>query len=201
MNKTQKRIGVFSGTFDPFHRGHLEACLVAKSVCDLETVLIFIEKVPHRKNNVTDFVNRAEIIDASTTEYPSLQLVDVGDDNVTVHNTTKILENRFPEHEYWFILGSDMLQHFAKWDDYMQIVEAFNFCIVLRKPEDKFLANKFALGLQAASPKTKCEILPPVWSEVSSSKVRSELADNLNSEAILPEALEYIKKHKLYGTA
>jgi len=194
------RVGVFSGTFDPVHRGHIEACVVALGVLTLDTVLILIEKQPRRKTGVAGFIDRANMIELATTDYPSLRLVDFESDHITTQNTLKYLQDNFAGGEYWYILGSDMLRHIEDWEEHEKLFKNMNICVVLRDNDDLKKIKKQIEKLQDKYPATEFVILPSVWSPISSSIAKEKLLKGELLTALDPAVQEYIKKHKLYGT-
>jgi cytidyltransferase-like protein len=76
-------VGIFSGTFDPFHRAHLEACLVAKEACNLNSTVVVLEHKPQRKQKVTAYNHRQQMIDLAIQNYPSIRLQEAPVDNIT----------------------------------------------------------------------------------------------------------------------
>lgn len=199
MADTGGRIGVFSGTFDPVHRGHVESCVVALGALSLDNVLILIEKEPRRKTDVADFMDRANMLELATEDYPSLQLVDLETKNVTTKDTLAYLRQRFPDSEYWYIVGSDMLAHIEDWPDADKLFQNMHLCVVLRDNDElKAVKNKIE-ELEKTHEGTKFTILPSVWSPISSSKVKNSLQKGELVTGVDPAVQEYIKRHQLYG--
>lgn len=194
-----KRVGIFSGTFDPVHRGHVESCIVALGVLTLDTVLIFIEKKPHRKTGVADFHDRANMLELAISDFPSLRLVDAGKDNITTEDTLKYLEDNFPDSEYWYIVGSDMLNHIGDWPGHEKLFMSMNFCVVLRDNDELKKVKDQIEKLQDKYEDTQFTILPSVWSPISSSKAKELLRKGEITPAINPAVQEYIKRHSLYS--
>ena len=193
-----KRVGIFSGTFDPVHRGHVESCVVALGALTLDTVLILIEKKPRRKTGVAEFLDRANMVELAVSDFPSLRLVDLESDNVTTDKTLKYLEDNFPEGEYWYIVGSDMLEHIQDWPGHNKLLTNMNLCVVLRDNDDLKPVKKHIAKLQDEYPDTHFVILPSVWSPVSSSSVKAGLKNNEIITALDPAVSEYIQRHRLY---
>jgi len=193
------RIGIFSGTFDPVHRGHIEACVVSLGALSLDNVLIFLEKKPKRKNGVADFMDRANMLELATLDFPSLRIVDLGTDNVTTGDVLKYLDNHFPAAEYWYIVGSDMLDHIEDWPESKKLLQRFNICVVLRtNSEQKKAANRIE-KLKKDYKDIKFMTLPSVWSPVSSSTIKDELKQGAVMTGLDPAVHEYIRRHQLYN--
>lgn len=197
MTKT-KRVGVFSGTFDPFHIAHLEACLVARAACELDTVLIMVEKDPKRKYSVSSYKKRVTMVDLATSEFPSLRLIESGEDNITIDNTLPLLHDQFPGAEYWYIVGSDMVKHLGSWHKPGKLFEHLHLCVVLRSNKDKDQTKKELDKLKKDYKKLNYKIIPEVWSAVSSSKIRKQIKDSGYSPYLHREVMRYILTKDVY---
>lgn len=194
----KRPIGVFSGTFDPFHVAHLEACLVAKAVLELETVAILVEKKPRRKSGVTDYQTRLAMIDLAIQEYPSLRLIESGHDNITVDTAVPLLEQQFDNAEYWYIVGSDMVAHMEDWQNIDALFESMKLCVVLRHNADEAKTTQVLKKLKKRFDHLTYQILPGVWSPVSSSSIRQEIAQQGYSKYLHRDVLKYVIKHNVY---
>lgn len=193
-----KRVGVFSGTFDPVHRGHVESCVVALGILSLDIVLILIEKQPRQKTGVAEFIDRANMVELAVSDFPSLRLVDLDEDNITTKNTLKYLRRNFPGGEYWYIVGSDMLRQIENWPDNDKLFKSMNICVVLRDNAELKAVKKQIAALQKQYPETKFVSLPSVWSPVSSSTVKQSLKRDEVNTGLNPAVHEYIRRHQLY---
>lgn len=199
QNTSMKRIGIFSGTFDPVHRGHVESCVVALGALSLDTVLVLIEKQPRRKQGVADIIDRANMLELAMANYPSLRLVDLDQDNITTKNTLDYLEKHFQDSEYWYIVGSDMLDNIEEWPDFEKLMTKMNLCVVLRDNDQLRQVKEHIEKLRESYKDAKIVILPSVWSPVSSSSAKASLRKGEITSAIDPAVQEYIKRHKLYA--
>lgn len=191
MSKT-KKVGVFSGTFDPFHIAHLEACLVAKAACELETILIMAEKAPKRKYQVSSYKERVTMVDLATSEFPSLRLIETGEENITIDNTLPLLHDQFPGAEYWYIAGSDIIKHLHTWQNPEKLFSNLKLCVVLRENKDKKQTKHDLEKLKKTYKDFDYKILPEVWSAVSSSKIRRQIKDTSYSQYLHREVMHYI---------
>lgn len=189
-----KRIGLFSGTFDPIHVGHVEVCLVALGACELDEVLVMIEKNPHRKTSVTDYKHRKAMTDLALADFKTIKRFESPHDNITFQNTLPELAHTYNKADFCLIIGSDMLDHLGQWPAVGEWLPKLELCVVLRTNQEKAKVTKQLENLPLKSYK----ILPAVWSLVSSSVIKKEIAQTGTSEAVHKNVINYIKKHQLY---
>jgi nicotinate-nucleotide adenylyltransferase len=193
-----KRVGFFSGTFDPFHYAHLEACLIAKEICKLNEIIVLLEHNPERKQNVTPHQHRYRMIQLALEKYNGLKVEDAPADRITFESIQPLIKQRYEGDELWYILGSDLLEHLHNWDGIDSMLETMHLCVVLRSNHDKADAEARLRKLQSRHPKMRYELLPEVWSHISSSKIREQIKQTGLSEDVPPEVMGYIKEKSLY---
>lgn len=198
MNNKSKRVGVFSGTFDPFHIAHLEACLVSKATCELDTVAIIAERNPRNKQDVTDYRTRLNMIELATAGFPSLRILDVEADALTTKNTLPILREQFGTAELWYVLGSDLVMSLKDWDQLDELCRTFNLCVILRSNKERGVTEAQLELLKDKYPSLQYQILPEVWSPVSSSKIRNQIHKSGFSPYLHRDVLKYVVKNDVY---
>lgn len=192
------KIGIFSGTFDPIHIGHVEACVVALGALELDKIFVFVEKKPHRKQVVTDYKHRLKMTQLSFEDNKKVEVVDDGSKNVTVSSTLEYLKVYKLISKPWFIVGSDLLEHIPDWHAADSLFDHFNICVVLRdKQQSKTIEAKID-SLAEQHQKTEFRLLPAVWSPISSGKIKQELYLKQDSQALNPAVANYIKLKHLY---
>jgi nicotinate-nucleotide adenylyltransferase len=195
-----KKIGVFSGTFDPIHIGHLEACLVARAAAGLDKILVLVEKSPKRKQGVTPYGDRLYMVRLAFQHLHDVIVLDAKEDNITVKNTLPMIHKKYPKHRPVLIIGSDMLKHLDSWQDLHELLRAMDVFVILRKNSDQAETKKAIKKLEDKYNHAKFMVVPPVSTDVSSSRVKTDLAESGASEAIHREVLHYIKDKKLYSS-
>lgn len=195
-----KRVGIFSGTFDPIHIGHIEACLVALAACDLEQVAVLIEKQPHRKRVVTPYAQRKAMVELALADFESISLVDINQSNLTYKKTLPALRRLYPKRQFHLIIGSDMLEHVDAWQDVDKLLQQVKLCVVLRENKDKPETEKILKAFTKVVPGLQYVILPAVWSPISSSAIKKEIAIYGHSDMVHRNVVAYIAKNKLYNT-
>lgn len=192
-----KKIGILSGTFDPVHIGHIESALVARGALGVEKVLLFIEKSPYQKNGIADYEHRFNMLKAATAEFPTLIPVKTSKEHITTKSTNTYLAKHYKGYKPVLIIGSDMLEKIESWEDFNELIKSMEIAVVLRNLKDqkkietksKQLHEEFGAIIH---------ILPPVWSDASSSKVKKDIEENKTSELIHKNVLHYILERKLY---
>jgi cytidyltransferase-like protein len=92
---SNNKIGLFSGTFDPVHKGHIEFALKAQNKCDLEHIYFMPEESPRRKESVTDLEHRQNMLAVATSEYEALRVLNIGQERFSVQETLPVLLSGF----------------------------------------------------------------------------------------------------------
>ncbi len=195
-----KRIGIFSGTFDPIHVGHLEACLVAKGALELDEVLVMIEGKPYQKNDVTDYSHRKKMVELALTDFKSIKLFEAQGDNITFVTTAKLLKKNYQKATEVIIIGSDMLDKIITWPGFDSWANSQELAIILRSNEEQKKVTQKQKDLSKNFPKLKIHILPAVWSPVSSSTVKQQISKTGHCDLIHRNVMQYIKQNKLYAS-
>ncbi len=131
------RIGIFSGTFDPVHTGHVAFALQASKECKLDTVYFLPEKKPREKQGVTSYSNRAAMLKIAIKNNSNLQLGPELGDRFTVRYTLPKIQKEFDGARVVFLLGSDVVRTFTyRWEGLQEFLESVELCIGLRKSDD-----------------------------------------------------------------
>lgn len=133
------RIGIFGGTFDPIHHGHLIVAAEAYDRLDLEE-LIFVPTAipPHKDAEVTPAEHRLEMVRAGISHDARFRVDDVevqrGGRSYTVDTLTE-LSRRLPDAELFFLLGVDQFRDFARWKDPEGILRLATLAVMARDGE------------------------------------------------------------------
>ncbi len=192
------KIGVFGGTFNPPHKGHVRLANTAADMLGLDKMLIIPScipphKIPGRLAKGEDRLEmcRLAFCEDSRFEISSMEL-DRGDKSYTVE-TLRELKKIYPNDEIYFIIGSDMLRTFTQWYRWEEILSLCFLCAASR--ENGFVPD---LSVYTDEQRKKIIFLEIEPFEVSSTQVRTELVKNENSSLIPSEVLGYINEKNLY---
>ncbi len=178
------KIGLFFGTFNPIHIGHLTIANHMAENSDLEQVwFVVTPQSPFKiKNSMLDNHQRLEMVFRATKDYNKLRPSDIEfglpQPNYTI-NTLTYLQEKFPEHEFALIMGEDNLKSFHKWKNYELILEHHHIYVYPRLSEGivetEFHNNKKVHFVNA-----------PIM-ELSSTFIRNSIKEGKNVRPMLPE--------------
>ena len=138
--KTSKKIGLYFGTFNPIHVGHLIIANHIVEFSDLDEVwFVVTPHNPHKKKKtLLEDHHRLAMVRIAVEDYPKLKASNVEFDlpqpNYTV-NTLVYLEEKYPEKNFCLIMGEDNLKSFPKWKNYEVILERYSIYVYPRISE------------------------------------------------------------------
>lgn len=197
MDKT-KKCGIFGGTFNPPHIGHLEIAKEAKARFGLERVFFVPSFIPPHKDprSVIDGSHRANMVKLLIEGVPGLMFSDYEISKKTVSysiDTIRYFETEFPDTKFYFIIGSDAFFYMETWKEYEKVLKIIDFIIYERRdfPPEK-IAKKFP-GLANIS-----------WIEnryihLSSSDIRTAVRGGAGeAEDLGSKVYKYIEQNHLY---
>jgi nicotinate (nicotinamide) nucleotide adenylyltransferase len=177
---SSKRIGIFAGTFDPVHNGHVAFALAAIKACRLDEVIFLPEPKPRGKQQVTGMNHRLAMIRVAIAGEPRLRVVELTDDQFTVAKTLPELERRLPGAHLALLLGTDVARGLRQWPGADGLLAKVELIIALRQGDEP------PHGVKAA-------IIPTSHGHVAASHVRGG-----QSNDIAPAVRDYIHHHGLY---
>ena len=204
------RIGLYFGTFNPIHIGHLIIANHMAEHSELEQIwLVVTPHNPHKeKNTLLDDYQRLHLAHLATEEYPKIKPSDIEfklpQPNYTV-NTLAYLKEKFPQHEFSLIMGEDNLKSLHKWKNYEYILENHAIYIYPR------LSNKTETSLRNAETSSRDTETSSVLThprihkidapivEISSTFIRNSIKSKKNIRPLLSEKVwEYIDHNNFY---
>jgi nicotinate-nucleotide adenylyltransferase len=193
----RERIGVFGGTFDPPHVGHLVTAVNVRYALDLTRVLLVVANVPWQKEGsrvITDAADRLAMVEAAVAGVDGLEAssieIERGGPSYTI-DTLAELQRRHPDAELFVVLGGDAAAGLPSWERFDDVARQATMVVVDRP------------GTTAALP------AGPAWVrvevprlDVSSTDLRERVADGRPLDYLLPPAVvERIRWRGLYARA
>ena len=207
-----KKIGIYGGTFDPPHLGHMRAARETAARLKLDEILLVPARLPPHKQLPEDAgtpEQRLEMIgyiaDALSLDLPcrvlDLELKRQGP-SYTV-DTLRELRRAHPDDELWLLMGTDMFLSFQDWREPEQIAELAHLCAFGRHDADKgAILSRQRERLQALYPHAEIRALTlRSLVDVSSTDLRHRLREGEGGGGLWPPVYGYILRNRLYGTA
>lgn len=193
------RIGIFGGTFNPPHQGHVEAARACVRQLGLDRLLLVPAGLPPHKalpESTPSAVHRRRMAELCAREIPGAQALDIElrreGKSYTV-DTVRELRQHFPEDTLWLVVGDDMLESFGRWREPAEIARLCRLAAVQRAPEK-------AADIQRAAERLRDEIgaqvdiIQNAVLPLSSTQYRAGGPPGM----LLPAVTDYIEDNGLY---
>ena len=198
------RLGIMGGTFDPIHYGHLVAAEMARGEFNLNKVLFIPTGTPPHKNrkDISNSELRYEMVERAIQDNPefdssALEIERKGL-SYTVE-TLRILRRAWPDHELYFITGTDALREIFSWREAAEILTLTKFIGAARPG---FEASDFLLKVQQEHPEAQGRIhhLEVPALAISSTDIRARVRHGQPIRYLLPEPVRlFIQQQGLYA--
>lgn len=191
-----KRIGIYSGTFDPVHAGHIGFALQAIEKAGLEAVYFLPERQPRHKHGVEHFGHRVAMLKAAVRPHPRLRVLELVDINFSVERTLPKLRQQFKNRELVFLMGSDQVGHLPQWPRAERLLSGAGLAIGVRTEHDlKQIKRQVAAWPQ---PPQSLAIFESFAADVSSGRIREALRLGRPIRGLLTSVQRYCNRHWLY---
>ncbi|WP_044733063.1 nicotinate-nucleotide adenylyltransferase [Geobacillus kaustophilus] len=186
------KIGIFGGTFDPPHYGHL---LMANEVLDalqLSEIWFLPNRIPPHKQHeqVTKSENRLRMLELAVAGHPRfhIETIELEREGPSyTYDTIRQLVAMHPDDEFYFIIGADMVEHLPNWHRIEELIELVTF-VGVKRP-----------GFSMETPYPVIEVEAPQFA-VSSSLIRERVRNGQTIRYLVPEGVRlYIEEKGLYG--
>lgn len=190
------KIAVFGGTFNPFHIGHYE---MLKCLCELEfidKVFLLPDKIPPHK--VCDYMppdeHRISMCKIICEEFPKSQLCLIDFEregkSYTI-DTIRSLKDKYPQDEFYFVIGGDMLGTLDKWYNYEELIKETSFIAFSRKSVDGF-------DKELQKYKNLGAVIVPIFTDIPN--ISSTDFRNNPDKSLLPQKIyDYITEKGIYN--
>jgi nicotinate-nucleotide adenylyltransferase len=190
------KIGLYFGTFNPIHVGHLIIANHMAEHAGLDQVWMVV--TPHnplkKKETLLDDYHRLQMVHLATEDFPKIKPSDIefklSQPNYTV-NTLVHLQEKFPDHEFSLIMGEDNLKSLHKWKNHEVILKHHDIYVYPR------ISNEIENLTFKNHPKIHLIDAPVV--EISSTFIRDNIKKGKNVQPLLPHKVwEYIDHNNFY---
>ena len=200
-----ERIGIYGGTFDPIHIGHIQGAKYAQKMLSLDRVLLLPDRQPPHKQ-LTDrsasAENRLEMVRLAVDGEPGVEVCDLTfrrEGSAYACDTVEVLRGMYPEAQLTYLMGADMFLSFLNWREPDRIWKHASLAVLCRGGAgemDKLTHQKMRLEDLGA----RVELLDNPVNTISSTMIRRMLPLRCAGEHLNGSVLKYILDHGLYGT-
>ncbi len=192
MSQTRLRLGIFGGTFDPPHLGHLILAAEALDQLRLDRVLwVVTPDPPHKRGEAhTPAPQRAALVYAAIGDNPAFVLSTVEMERPGPHytvDTLRLLRQQYPREMLVFLMGADALLGFPSWRDPQGILSLVDEIGVMRRPGDVVDLSTVAARLPGIEAKVRVMRAPLL--EIASREIRRRVAEGRPYRYYLPPAV------------
>ncbi len=220
MKKTgRKKLGLLGGTFNPVHLGHLRAAVEVREMLDLQKIYFIPSYLPPHKTNerIASPADRLKMLELGINsnnlfEISDIELIRAGR-SYTV-DTLRYFTKVFPEFDYYFILGTELISEIDSWKDYKELFELSNFAVMSRpgyshdiqsllplelRDDFRYYKGYQNVALYTHKNSKILSLLKIDGLEISSTQIRELLSENKSIKYLVPPKVEsYILSRKVY---
>jgi nicotinate-nucleotide adenylyltransferase len=195
------RVGIFGGTFDPVHVGHLILAEQARDFARLDEVWFVPAPRPPQKEgqSITRFDQRVEMLELALAGNPAFKIDPIEKDRTGrsyTADTLAELKARHPSHAFALLLGGDSLADLPGWYQPRRIVEAAELVVMARPGTPLVSAEELTAQVGA---KVALEVVPAPQIDIASRDLRRRIAEARSIRYLVPRAIEvYIREKRLY---
>ncbi|NHC39410.1 nicotinate-nucleotide adenylyltransferase [Bacillus sp. MM2020_1] len=187
------KVGILGGTFDPPHNGHLLIANEVLSTLQLDEIWFLPNQEPPHKKKSESISNEDRL--------QMLELAIGGNDAFRVEtmelhrqgpsytvDTMKMMNNQYPDHQFFFIIGADMIEYLPKWHKIDELIKLVQF-VGVERPSYSSQTDYPVLYVN----------VPAL--DVSSSMIRDRVKNGKTVRYLLPDSvIQFIEEKHLYGT-
>ena len=194
------KIGLYFGTFNPIHIGHLIIANHMAEYSDLDQIWMVV--TPHnpfkKKNTLLEDSHRLEMVHLATEDFPKIKPSDIefklAQPNYTI-NTLVHLQEKHPTYEFSLIMGEDNLRSLHRWKNYEAIIAHHEIYVYPRiSTDEENLESKESQDFG-----TKIYMIDAPVVEISSTFIRDNIKKGKNVQPLLPtEVWKYIDHNNFY---
>ena len=189
-----KKVGIYSGSFNPIHHGHVMLANYLVEFSDLDELWFVVtpQNPLKKKEDLLDDAERLKMVQLAVGDDPRFHVSDIEmhlpTPSYTI-NTLTALSEQLPDCEFVFICGMDSLQNLKNWREYQKILDNYELLVFPREGYD---------GGELANYPSVSILKTPIL-EISSTFIRQSIKEGRNMRHFVPEkAFQYMQEHHFY---
>lgn len=200
--ESNMRIGIFGGTFNPPHIGHLILAQEAQEQLSLDRILWVVTAQPPHKNitEISIIQDRVAMVLQAIGGNKKFILSRVDIDRPAPHfavDTVALLREKYPQAEFYYLMGTDSLNDLLSWHDPARFVATCNGIGVMMRIGESVVTTK--LGEVISGLDKKLHFLEAPMIDISGTEIRKRVESGRQFRYLVPDKVyHYIIKHNLY---
>lgn len=199
------RIGVFGGTFDPVHMGHLILAEQCRDQAGLDEVWFLPSYHPPHKAAaaVTRFEQRCDMLELAVAGHPAFRIDRIEKELPPPSYTAETLaelHRRHPGNDFSLLMGSDGLPDLPGWYEPRRVIERASLVVVPRPGVMLWTADRLAKALGVPTGAVRLRYVACPMIDIASRELRRAVADGMSVRYLVPRAVEeYVRDRNLYA--
>ncbi len=199
------RIGIYGGTFNPPHIGHVHAAQEAARMLELDRLLIIPDNVPPHKELPAGSPANGQRLEMARLAFGAIPCAEVSDMELCragksySADTVRQVHEQYPEAELWLLMGSDMLEIFHLWHAPEEIVRYAKLATFARGDAGEQAMFDQMIPLLKQNFGAEITLIPMQTLPASSTEIRQLAAQGKAEELLQEQVLGYILREGLYG--
>lgn len=190
------RIGIYAGTFDPVHTGHVAFALQALAEARLDEVIFLPERRPRHKPGVEHYAHRVAMLQRALGPHPALAVMETVDRHFTIKRTLPLLRHTYPDAQLVFLMGSDVIHVLPSWPYAARLLSTSELAIGVRSTHELQVVDAEIRDWQQLP--QAFQMIEGIASDVSSSLVRQALRADEPGRGVLASVRRYARQEWLY---
>jgi nicotinate-nucleotide adenylyltransferase len=191
------KTGIFGGTFNPVHNGHLLNCSFVREKFGLERIILIPARMPVHKScaDIVSPAHRLKMLSIAVSPFPGLEVSSIEIDREQPSYTVITLSELMADDASLkpaLIIGSDSFNELDTWREYREILKLADIIVISRPGSSALRKDILALSDKIFSAENPCH-------DISSTEIRRRIRNGKNVDEMLPKGvIEYIHNKGLY---
>ncbi len=198
------KIGLFFGSFNPIHVGHLIIANTMATTTDLAQVWFVVSpQNPFKKTkSLLHEFDRLDMVERAIADNSRLKATDIEFSmprpSYTIDTLTRLTE-KYPQHQFTLIMGEDNLAQFTNWKNYAQILEYYGLYVYPRPGRNDGLPNDSSSQPNLLKTHPNVKLVQAPMLDISATFIRDSIRHNRSIRYLVPEMVEeMITRKKFY---
>ncbi len=190
-----RRVGIFAGSFNPVHAGHIRFALQSIKDVNLDVVYLLPERFPRFKPHPEHYGHRSAMISRAIRPFAKLSLLELPDKHFDVPHTLPVLETKFPSDQLVFLMGSDVALTIYTWPEIDRMLSRCELVVGMRDKQDE---HDIETALRSLPVKTRYSLIDSKSQGISSTSIRKALSTSRQAAGLLSSVASYARSEWLY---